>query len=174
MALAPTTESAAKPAYHLTAFEEAHAPLVASWCGEGVETLWLAPRTVPPITAEKVLEWREPGRTPLVMCATDSDIPVAYGELNVLRHRRREYWLGHLLVDLTQRGQGLGTILTRLLIEKSMRDLGARRVSLVVFPDNHIAITAYKRAGMQFDGYETHHFGAYNQRFELLRMDVRV
>ncbi|MCG8400452.1 MAG: GNAT family N-acetyltransferase, partial [Firmicutes bacterium] len=121
MALAPKTESPSSPAYRLAPLDPALAPLVASWCGEGIEALWLAPRTPPPITAEKVLGWQEEGRIPYAMLAKD-DAPVAYGELNELRHRRREYWLGHLLVDPQRRGQGLGTTLTRLLTEKAFRE----------------------------------------------------
>lgn len=173
MALAPKTQPTSSPAYRLEPLDPVLAPLIASWCSEGIEALWLAPRTPPPITADKVLGWKEEGRTPLVMVAAD-DTPVGYGELNVLRHRRREFWLGHLLVDPSLRGRGLGTTLTRLLVEKSFRELGARRVSLVVFPENHAAIAAYKAAGMHFDGYETHHFAAYARRFELIRMDIRI
>ena len=174
MALAPKTEAAPSPAFRLESFDEALAPLIASWCGDGIEALWLAPRTPPPITGEKVLEWKEEGRTPQVMRDTEHDLPVGYGELNVLRDRRREYWLGHLLIDPSRRGRGLGATLTRLLVEKAFRELAARRVSLVVFPENHTAISAYKAAGLHFDGYETHHFAAYARRFELLRMDVRI
>lgn len=174
MALAPNTKAPQSPAYHLAPFASSYADLVATWCGEGIETMWLAPRTLPPITSAKVLGWKEEGRSPLVMISAGNDQPVAYGELNILRHRRREYWLGHLLVDPSQRGKGLGQMLVRLLIERAFRMLGACRVSLVVFPENQRAIAAYKKAGMRFDGYETHHFAPYSRRFELIRMDVRI
>lgn len=96
--------------------------------------------------------------------------PLAYGEINVLNASRREYWLGHLIVDPRRRGRGLGTALTRLLARRAHGEFGARRVSLVVFVDNRAAVHCYRQAGFVDDGFESHEFPAYGRTESLLRM----
>lgn len=100
----------------------------------------------------------------------DMAIPLAYGEVNLLDRRRREYWLGHLIVDPAQRGRGLGAALARLLARRAFGELSARRVTLVVFRENRSAIRSYRRAGFIDDGFETHAFPAYDRVEDLLRM----
>lgn len=173
MALRPITRSDSTPSYRLRPFVPTHAELVASWAQDAIEAEWLAPRTPPPITPEKVLSWVAPGRQGYELTADGSAPPVAYGELNVLRERRREYWLGHLIVDPQQRGRGLGRRLVELLIARAFDWHAARRVTLVVFPENQAAISAYQAAGMRLDGFETHYFPAYDREVQLIRFDVR-
>lgn len=172
MAQQPTS-SRSQPRYRLRPFAPEHAALVASWAQDPTEAEWVAPRTEPPLTAEKVLDWLRPGTQPFELAAGADDRPAAYGELNVLRERRREYWLGHLVVDPQQRGRGLGALLTRLLIERGLRWHAARRVTLVVFPENAAAIAAYQNAGMRLDGFETHYFQAYDREVQLVRFEAR-
>lgn len=99
--------------------------------------------------------------------------PVAYGELNVMASRRKEYWLGHLIVDPRKRGGGLGVRLTRLLLERAFLRYVARRVSLVVFPENETAIRCYTKAGLHAEGFETHHFPKPRRSEQLLLMATR-
>jgi RimJ/RimL family protein N-acetyltransferase len=157
---------------HLERFEPRYAGLVASWVCSEREAYWLAPHTPPPITAERVVGWAVDGRHPLQLIEAGTPVPVAYGELNVLNAAAREYWLGHLIVDRARRGRGLGVRLVELLIERGFRRLGARRISLVVFPDNLVAQRSYRAAGMHDEGYEVHHFPAYGTRERLLRMAI--
>jgi RimJ/RimL family protein N-acetyltransferase len=99
---------------------------------------------------------------------------VGYGEINALDVRARRYWLGHLIVDPEQRGRGLGTALTRLLLVRAFRELRAREVTLVVFPENATAIASYRAAGMFADGEEIHDFASYGLRARMLRMAARA
>ena len=153
----------------LTAFDEDYAAMVASWARGSVETYWLAPRTAPPLTGQKVRAWAGAGHCPLVLVNPQNPVPLAYGELNILRNKQHEYWLGHLIVDPWHRGRGLGRLLTRMLLLRAFRGQNARQVSLVVFPDNFAAIASYHSAGMCEDGYEVHKFEAYDKSERLLR-----
>lgn len=168
----PATRDAAQ-AVRLDPFDPRHAALVASWVRDAREAFQLAPRTPPPMTAERIAQWGcEPGHMALQLVEVGRDAPVAYGEVNLLNPEQGEYWLGHLLVDPARRGERLGFELTRQLVHRAFARLAARRVSLVVFPDNERAISVYKAAGFFPDGFELHEFPAYGLQERLLRMTV--
>jgi RimJ/RimL family protein N-acetyltransferase len=169
MAAGPVIKLTAAQALRLTAFDERYAERVVSWVRDSREAYWLAPRTTPPLTGDKVRAWAQPGRNPFMLAGPEELEPLAYGELNELRRKQNEYWLGHLIVDPQQRGHGLGRRLTELLLDQAFHNYGARRVSLVVFPDNLAAIATYRSAGMRADGYETHCFGQHWRPERLLR-----
>lgn len=156
----------------LVRFMPADATLVSAWLSNPRDAYWAAPRTWPPITPQRVLAWKRPGHRQYVLIDARRELPVAYGELNTLRHRSGDYWLGHLVVDPQQRGRGYGLALTRLLIERAFAQHRARRVLLVVFPENVGAIRCYQRAGMRPDGYELHHFPPYERCEHLLKMVI--
>ena len=141
-----------------------------SWIRDAREAYWVAPRTPPPLTACEVLHWGVAGHCPLLLYELGETTPVGYGEVNELTSGMNRYWLGHLIVDPTQRGRGLGLQLTRLLLAEAFGRFHASDVTLVVFPENTVAIECYRAAGMRDNGYETHHFPAYQRRVRLLRM----
>ncbi|MFQ5806432.1 MAG: GNAT family N-acetyltransferase [Phycisphaerae bacterium] len=170
MAAEPITTPNRVQTLRLAPFDARYAERVVSWVCGAREAYWLAPRTKPPLTADKVRAWASPGRNPLMLVAPGQSGPLAYGELNVLNEKRRDYWLGHLIVDPRQRGRGLGRRLTELLLLRAFRRHGARHVSLVVFPENEPAVACYRAAGMHDDGYETHYFASYRRRERLLRL----
>lgn len=156
----------------LLPFEAGLAPLVASWVGGPDEALRLAPNSAPPLTADVVRSWsRQSGRHARVL-VNNAGIPAAYGELNLLNAERREYWLGHLIVDPQQRKQGIGTRLTQLLLERAFMQLAATRVALVVFTDNPAAIACYRACGLIDEQFELQHFWAYDRYEKLLRMGI--
>ncbi|RMF85278.1 MAG: N-acetyltransferase [Planctomycetota bacterium] len=155
-------------------FRPRDAATLASWVGSAQEAFWLAPRSRPPLTADVIASWGQPGGDRLTLRDPVNRALLAYGEVNPLSLARGSYWLGHLLVDPQCRGRGLGRELTRALLQRAFEHHGARRVTLVVFRDNVAAIACYANAGMNADGYETHHFPAYNRRERLLRMAISV
>jgi RimJ/RimL family protein N-acetyltransferase len=169
MAATLVTKPTAGQTLRLTAFDDRHAARVVSWIRCPLEAYWLAPRTPPPLTTDKVRAWSKPGRNPFMLVELDTPEPVAYGELNELRRKQNEYWLGHVIVDPRRRGRGLGRQLTELLLHRAFHVCKAQRVSLVVFPDNLAAIATYRSAGMREDGHEVHYFAAYERRARLLR-----
>jgi ribosomal protein S18 acetylase RimI-like enzyme len=120
----------------------------------------------------KVLGWNRPGRRAYMVSENGSDRPVGYGEINLLDQRRREFWLGHLIVDPRRRGRGVGAAMVRLLIEEAIASLGAERISLVVFPANEAAVRCYRTAGMREICHEHHYFVSSRRQALLLRMAV--
>ena len=172
MAANPIHKPVRAATLRLVAFDPGCAHHVVSWVQGKQEQFWLAPRTEPPLTPDKVAGWADSLRTPWMLVAPGRVEPLAYGELNVLNAYRREYWLGHLIVDPRERGAGAGRQLTRRLIDRAFRSQRARSVSLVVFPDNVAAVNCYRSAGMREDGYEYHEFPVYSRRERLSRFIV--
>ncbi len=169
MAAHPSFRRQTVPVCRLAGFDPVWAAHVVSWVRDPQEAYWLAPKTPPPLTADRLSAWRATGNEAFLLLEPGRAEPLAYGELNRLSNARREYWLGHLIVDPAARGQGLGVQLTRLLLREAFEQRGARRVTLVVFPDNVAAVRCYRLAGMYEDGVEWHAFPAYNRRECLLR-----
>ncbi len=167
MAVEPARSSRAA----LIPFAIEHAERIPQWVRDEREAFWLAPRSRLPLTAQRVIQWGEAEGERFTLLADPHGLPVGYGELNRLSRDPGTYWLGHLIIDPTRRGCGFGTQLTRLLMTRGFAR-GARRVTLVVFPDNHTAIRAYAQAGMDVDGYETHHFPLYRRSVRLTRMAI--
>ena len=172
MAIEPSKPARRLAALRLEPFDPAYAELVASWVRDEHEAYWLAPKTTPPITADRVRAWKVPGHHPLQLVERRGGQPLAYGEINVLNRVRGRLWLGHLIIDPSRRGRGIGHTLTRLLLERAFLRHGANRVSLVVFPENEPAIRCYQAAGMCETGYEQHELPAYGQRVSLLRLTI--
>jgi RimJ/RimL family protein N-acetyltransferase len=98
--------------------------------------------------------------------------PGAYGEVNPMRSDPQHFWLGHLVVDPSRRGRGIGRQLTRGLIGWACRRLGARRLTLVVFPENEPAIRCYQKCGFRSRGEEFHAFGGDPEQHRMLRLEL--
>lgn len=169
MAANPGQRARANLRCRLVPFEPQYAERVIGWVRDAREAYWFAPRTAPPLTAAEILAWQVPGHSAHLLLAQGGE-PVGYGEVNRLGPGPGRYWLGHLIVDPAWRGQGYGRELSLLLLRHAFSQLRARRVTLVVFPENRAAIASYRAAGMREDGYETHEFPAYGRRACLLRM----
>ena len=153
--------------------------MIATWVGTSQELLLLAPSTEPPLTARKVLAWRKPGaiafvhRVDVGEQTTSIAAPaIAYGEINPMRNSPEHFWLGHVVVEPTQRGSGLGRSFVLALVDHAHRLLGARRISLVVFPDNEPAIRCYSSAGFRNMGEENHQFSSDGPFHRLLRFEA--
>lgn len=169
MALKPTTTPLDLAALRLIPFDRTQAEEVVSWAPSPREMFWLAPKTRPPLTADKLRRWLGPGREPLQLVTPANEL-VAYGELNTLDAAAAHYWLGHLVVRPTLRGRGVGRVLTERLLHRAFTRYAARRVSLVVFPENHAAVACYRAAGFSDVAVEEHYVRAYARTIHLLRM----
>lgn len=170
MAAVPEVRDDTTRPCRLAPFEPVWAELVVSWVREAREAYWLAPKSPPPLTATEVLRWARPDHSLYVLLQGQRHEPIGYGELNRLVGTQRQYWLGHLIVDPAFRGRRYGMHLTALLLQEAFEQRGARRVTLVVFPDNAAALACYRAAGMVEDGYEWHTFPAYGRREGLVRL----
>lgn len=170
MSARPTTFRANTRRLRLDPFFSQAAETVASWVRTEQDAFWLAPSSPPPITAATIRGWQSPGRQPMLLTDAEAGVIVGYGELNTLNISERSFWLGHLIIDPAQRGRGCGKQLTRLLLVHAFHRHAARKVTLIVFPENRHAIAAYRAAGLLDECYEEHEFPAYRLRKELLRM----
>jgi len=132
----------------------------------------VAPKTLPPVTAEKVEAWsRERGGAGLLFL-DDEPQPVGYGELHRMPNSKTHMWLGHLVIAPDWRGRGMGFRLTRLLLAEAFSRRQARRVSLVVFPDNLVAIDCYHRAGFVHIGEQQKFFESTRRHHRMLAMSI--
>lgn len=170
MAAHPVATSRPAARVRLRPFHGADADVIVTWVTSPHDTYWLAPRTAPPLTREKVRAWGGPLREQLVLATPDADDAIGYGEVNVLHRNRAEYWLGHIVLDPRERGRGLGVAFTEALLRHAFRRYAAVRVTLVVFEENVPAVRCYRAAGMHDDGHETHFFPAYQRYERLLRL----
>ncbi|MCP4593920.1 MAG: GNAT family N-acetyltransferase [bacterium] len=157
--MSPEHYVAATPALRLRRFVHNHAATVAEWVTTDQELFWTAPSIEPPLTARKVLAWAQSRGVPCLLCEGESDDPIGYAELNVMRNCPDQLWIGHVILDPVWRGCGHGVSFMRLLLDHAFDALGAQRVSLIVFPDNHQAIRCYVAAGMMIQGEQFHKYG---------------
>jgi ribosomal protein S18 acetylase RimI-like enzyme len=153
-------------------FDKLYAPVVARWVTSDDELRWLAPSSTPPLTAAKVAAWQEPDGCGFLLFGSRAAEPVGYGELKPMPREPDHYWLGHVVVDPQVRGQGIGRQLVRELTAYAFRNLGVQRLSLVVFPDNLVAVRCYRRAGFQRISEEYHRFGKTETEYKLVRLEM--
>jgi RimJ/RimL family protein N-acetyltransferase len=156
----------------LSSFERFYGPVILGWVGSDQELFWLAPRTPPPLTVEKIEGWTGANGYPCLLWGDDARVPVGYGEINHMPHDGSHWWLGHLIVAPRQRGQGWGQRLVMALLERGFVDLRAGQVSLVVFPENRAAIRCYERCGMRVLGDQYKEFGYEARRYRMIHMGL--
>lgn len=156
----------------LIPFSTEVAPTVASWVSDDLSLLWLAPRTPPPLTPRKVLDWQAVGRTALLAYVRGEDVPCAYAEINAMKSKPYELWLGHIIVAPQRRSRGIGSLVVDLLLDHAFESFGAQKISLVVFPENLPAIRCYKRCGFAVTREECHRFRRGGPKCRMWRLDI--
>ncbi len=124
-----------------TAFEAAHAAVVAGWPSSAEESLRWCSRAE--VTPDVVAGW---AAAPDVVAyvAVDNGEPVAYGEL-WLDDEEAEAELARLIVAPAYRGRGLGRELVTRLTAAALDHHPA--VFMRVHPDNAPALRCYAAAG---------------------------
>jgi RimJ/RimL family protein N-acetyltransferase len=158
--------------YCLTRFHPAKAERVASWAPTAHDLFWLAPKTHPPLTAEKVLAWSLENACPMLFYRDLEPEPLGYLELNPMPGEPRHLWMGHCIIDRDRRGEGLGRLMIALLLRFAFEHRQAHRVSLVVFPDNLGAIRCYRACGFENAGTQTKYFYPTARHHEMLQMSI--
>lgn len=156
----------------VTPFLAEHARVVAGWVRGPDELRLVAPSTVSPLTAEKVLAWQRPYVESRIMTLGGDPTPRAYGELNRMRLDPTHCWLGHIVLDPQIRGRGWGRRFVGALVRRAAGIRRAHRVSLIVCPDNAAAIRCYERAGFDRVCEEYHRFGESTQRIRMFRYEL--
>lgn len=156
----------------LTPFEPALAEQVVGWVRDEDELFWLAPKTVPPLSVEKVLSWPGPGSRPMFMRTDASQELLGYLELNTMPGDGRHFWIGHCIIRPDRRGVGLGRIMMGLLLDEAFRNFRGQRVSLVVFPDNQPAIRCYQAVGFRHVGWQSRYFPVRGDYYSMWHMGI--
>lgn len=156
----------------LRPFDLVYASVVAAWVTTEPELRWLAPSLDPPLTPEKVVGWQRPDGYAFSLNHLRDPFPRGYGEVNRVRQQADELWIGHIIVHPHHRNRGLGRLLVRALVSFAFEQLSARRVALVVFPDNEAAIRCYRRVGFRLIGEEHHRLGSTGPPLRLLRFEI--
>ncbi len=156
----------------LRSFEPCWADTIASWVVGDAELRLLAPGTHPPLTPEKVIGWVKPQGRAATGWIHGETQPIAYGEINPMQHRRGHFWLGHVVVHPCFRRRGLGVAFVRELVYHTFEDGHARKVALIVFPNNTAAIECYLSAGFRLVAPERHQFRPDTPEEELLRLEI--
>lgn len=156
----------------LSAFDNLYAARLAAWVRSDAELTWLAPGTVPPLSASKVAAWGHRAGHRLLFWHGACAEPIGYAELNKMPIDPNQMWIGHCLLDPAVRGQGLGERFVHALLSRAFDALAAQSVVLVVFPDNVAAIRCYRNNGMIITGREEKHFKTTRRRHEFLRMGI--
>ena len=178
MKLSRPSRAAVSPG-HLLPFQAQFAPQIVGWVADAQELHWLAPSTVPPLTASKVIRWRKPGGRAYAYLADSSiggGVPelLGYVELNRMQSQPGAWWIGHLVVRPDCRGRGVGRSMLDATLEVAFLGLHAGCVCLVVFPENRAAIRCYEGAGFSFVGEEFHHFGHRPGKHRLVRYELEA
>lgn len=158
--------------YRLCSFDALKASLVAGWVHDPLELFRLAPKTLPPLTADKVIEWPGADGCPLMLTREQVASPLGYLELNPMPAQKGHFWLGHCVVDPDHRGQGLGVLMVSLMLDHAFHERRAERVSLVVFPDNTPALRCYRRVGFIVVGEQFKTFPTSSRHHRMLRMSI--
>ncbi len=157
----------------LIPFDNLYAPTIASWIPDDRQLAWLAPSTQPPLTAAKVVGWVRPHGRRLLGAIKSNPLPIAYGELNPMMKEPGHLWVGHVVIDPLYRHRGLGRHFVDAICQTGWHEMGADRISLIVFPDNLPAIRCYLRVGFCEIGEEHHAFGGHGPRRRLLRLEIK-
>jgi RimJ/RimL family protein N-acetyltransferase len=156
----------------LKSFHSVYAPLVASWIPTDDDLFWLAPHTPPPITPEKVLAWTAQGGRPRLFYTSPWPDPTGYAELNDLPSKSGELWIGHFIIAPERRGRSLGSKMLSLLLAEAFGPLDARRVALIVFPENKPAIRCYKASGMRAVAWQDKTFATRPGAYRMIEMEI--
>ncbi len=156
----------------LAPFEPSLAATVAGWAQTAQELFWLAPKTPPPLTPAKVVAWAGPESSPMLLFRDGTAEPLGYLELNPMPLETGHFWLGHCVLHPNHRSVGLGRRMIGLALDLAFGHRRAKRVSLVVFPDNAGAIRCYRNAGLVGAGDQIKYFQTTGRQHRMLQMTI--
>ena len=103
-----------------------------------------------PLTPETVRHWIDQRRSGYVL--EQRGRVVGYAELVDDGRASDRIWIGHMMVQPSQRGLGLGRTLVRTLQAVAEREKDAREVAISAFADNVRALQCYRGCGFRDRG----------------------
>ncbi len=137
----------------LRPFNPNDAETILSWCKDKhAFQLWSADRYKDfPAQPEEMMEQYEGGNM-YPLTAVIDDIIVGHILLRFPSEDKSLIRFGFVIVDDSKRGKGYGKQMLRLAIGYAQQELGAQKISLGVFCDNHSALKCYKSIGFCITG----------------------
>ena len=133
------------------------AETILSWCKDKhAFRLWSADRykDFPAQPEEMKKQYEGDNMYPLTAVVGDAII----GHI-LLRHPSEDKSVirfGFVIVDDSKRGMGYGKQMLRLAIDYAQQELGAQKITLGVFCDNHSAVECYKSVGFRITGEDSY------------------
>lgn len=136
----------------LRTYQPSDAAMIASWLkSEYLMRQWCADRYDRyPVMPEDINSYHEKyidGQQSRALTMIDGDEIVGYITLRTPADDSTEQRLGFVIVDDSKRGRGLGNALVSMAVKYAFEELGATKVSLVIFENNPSAIHCYEAAG---------------------------
>ena len=133
------------------------ASTILSWCKDKhAFRLWSADRYKDfPAKPEDMIEQYE-GENMYPLTAVMGDAIVGHILLRYPTEDRTLMRFGFVIVDDSKRGKGYGKQMLRLAIGYAQQELGAQKITLGVFCDNHSAIECYKSVGFRITGADAY------------------
>ena len=131
-------------------------PTILSWCKDKhAFRLWSADRYKEfPAQPEEMLEQYKGDKMYPLTAVADDEI-VGHLLLRYPMEDRTVVRFGFVIVDNSKRGMGYGKQMLRLAINYAQRELGAQKITLGVFCDNHSAVECYKSVGFRITGTDS-------------------
>ena len=133
------------------------APTILSWCKDKhAFRLWSADRYKEfPAQPDDMME-QYTGNSMFPLTAIVGDAIVGHILLRFPSEDKSVIRFGFVIVDDSKRGKGYGKQMLRLAIDYAQRELGAQKITLGVFCDNHSALECYKSVGFRITGTDSY------------------
>ena len=141
----------------LRPFNSKDASTILSWCKDKhAFRLWSADRykEFPAQPEEMKEQYEDDNMYPLT--AVIGEAIVGHILLRYPTEDRTLVRFGFVIVDDSKRGMGYGKQMLRLAIDYAQRELGAQKITLGVFCDNHSACECYKSVGFRITGTDSY------------------
>ena len=141
----------------LRTFNINDASTILSWCKDKhAFRLWSADRYKDfPAQPEEMMKQYE-GDNMYPLTAVVDDLVVGHILLRFPSEDKSIIRFGFVIVDDSKRGMGYGKQLLRLAIDYAKQEMGAQKITLGVFCDNHSAVECYKSVGFRITGEDSY------------------
>ena len=151
------------------------ASTILSWCKDKhAFRLWSADRYKDfPAKPEDMIEQYE-GENMYPLTAVMGDAIVGHILLRYPTEDRTLVRFGFVIVDDSKRGKGYGKQMLRLAIGYAQQELGAQKITLGVFCDNHSAIECYKSVGFRITGADAYQIDGEEWKGFEMEMEVEI
>ena len=141
----------------LRPFNPNDAPTILNWCKDKhAFRLWSADRYKEyPAKPEEMMEQYE-GDNMYPLTAVVGEAVIGHILLRYPTENKTLVRFGFVIVDDSKRGKGYGRQMLRLSIDYAQQELGAQKITLGVFCDNHSAVECYKSVGFRITGEDAY------------------